>query len=83
MAGIVLWIQGTIATTWTIKMKDFLRYMHDVVILLGGDRRIAELLNHPELITEQDVEDVRRYAGQLVDATKTKLISINTITVKK
>jgi hypothetical protein len=56
--------------------------MHDVVVLLGGDVRIAELLNHPELITEQDVQDVRMYACRLVDENKTKLVNINTITVK-
>ncbi len=61
---------------------EFLRYMHDVVILLGGDRRMAELLNCPDLITQKDVDDLRIYACQLVDATKTKLVSINTITVR-
>jgi hypothetical protein len=62
---------------------EFMHYLHDVVILLGGDRRIAELLNCPDLITQKDVDDIRNYACQLVDATKTKLVSINTITVKK
>lgn len=62
--------------------KQFMHYMHDVVVLLGGDARMAELLNHPELITQKDVDDLRNYAAKLVDATKTKLCSINTITVK-
>lgn len=61
---------------------QFMHHLHDTVILLGGDKRIAELLNHPELITEKDVDDLRKYTCGLIDATKTKLVSLNTITVR-
>lgn len=59
-------------------LTEFLRHLHDTVVLLGGDRRVAELLNHPELITAQDVADLRRYTSQLLEATKAKLVGINT-----
>jgi hypothetical protein len=62
-------------------VNEFLRHMHDIVVLLGGDRRFAELLNHPELITARDVDDLRRYSVQLLDATKDKLLGVNTRTV--
>jgi hypothetical protein len=63
------------------EVNEFLHHLHDTVVLLGGDRRLAELLNHPELITARDVTDLRNYNGQLLDATKTRLLSINTRTV--
>lgn len=63
-------------------MRDeFLHHLHDTLVLLGGDRRIAELLNHPDLITAQDVDDLRKYTAQLFEATKSKLVSINSSTV--
>jgi len=58
-------------------MTEVLHCLHDTIVLLGGDRRIAELLNHPELITSQDVADLRRYTSQLLEATKAKLVCVN------
>jgi hypothetical protein len=60
------------------ELNQFLHHLHDTLILLGGDKRIAELLNHPELITTQDVTALCWYTDQLMNATKDKLVNINT-----
>lgn len=56
----------------------FFHHLYDVIVLLGGDPEIANILHQPDAITEEDVERVRSLGFKLIDATKDRLGSINT-----
>jgi hypothetical protein len=62
-------------------VSEFLYHLHDTVILLGLEKRFADLLNRLDRIDEADIEELQRYNGRLLDATKDKLLGINRITV--
>ena len=62
---------------------DFFYHLRDTAILLGMDARFADLLKTPEVITEADVVELRKYTGKLIDETKHKLININRLTVSR
>jgi len=64
----------------TIK-SDFFHHLRDTIILLGGQTEIANLLEKPDDITESDVDNLRRFNCELIDATKHKLANINKIRV--
>ncbi len=60
---------------------NFFYHLRDTIILLGGEARIANMLEYPDSISEFDVDELRRINGRLLDATKEKLVSINKIKV--
>lgn len=59
----------------------FFHHLHDTLILLGVGVEIADLLNQPDKIDESDLDNLRRFNCRLIDATKDKLVNINTIKV--
>ena len=61
---------------------QFLHHLHDTVILLGAPPWIADLLNNPEAITADHIDRLRRYTCELIDATKGRLVALNTISVR-
>ena len=61
---------------------DFLHHLYDTIILLGGTTEIATMVKNPKMISDSDVESLRRYNGGLIDSTKDKLARINTIRIK-
>lgn len=62
-------------------LSEYLYQLRDTVILLGLDTRFADLLIEPHRIEEIDVEDLQRINGKLINATKSKLDSINRLAV--
>jgi len=63
-------------------LRDFLHHLHDTIILLGVEDDFANLLKDPNKIIDSDVDKLRALNGNLIDATKTKLVNINKITIK-
>lgn len=60
---------------------DFFHHLRDTIILLGGGTKIANMLKHPDAISESDVDALRRINCRLIDSTKEKLVNINKIKV--
>lgn len=61
------------------------RYFHhlrDTLILLGCEVRFADLVEFPQDISEEDIDDLRRFNGKLIDQTKDKLVNINKIAIE-
>lgn len=61
--------------------REFFYHLHDTLVLLGADARLVELLDNPGEICASDVEHLRRYNGQLIDATKSKLVNVNKLAI--
>ena len=61
--------------------QEFFYHLHDTLVLLGADAKLAALLDNPDAIRAADVDHLRRYNGQLIDATKAKLVNINKLAV--
>lgn len=58
-------------------LRRYLRFLHNTLVILGADIRIAVLLNNPEIITETDVAELCQYNLNLIDATKDRLSNLN------
>jgi hypothetical protein len=61
--------------------QEYFHNLYNTLVLLGSDVRFAVLLKNPEVISETDVAELRRYNGELVDATKSRLVNVNTVRV--
>jgi hypothetical protein len=62
-------------------VRDFFHHLYDTLVLLGADARLARLVENPQAISAADVDDLRRYNGELADATKSKLANLNKLSV--
>lgn len=62
-------------------VREFFHHLHDTLVLLGADANLAELVESPETIRAAHVDDLRRYNGKLIDATKYRLVNINKLAV--
>jgi hypothetical protein len=62
-------------------VQDFFHHLHNTLVLLGTDVKLAELVESPETISAEDVDDLRRYNCKLIDATKSKLVNISKLAV--
>jgi hypothetical protein len=64
---------------------DFRHHLRDTIILLGGEKAIADLLikSQDGGITAADIDSLRRYNCGLIDANKRRLVSINKMTLLK
>jgi hypothetical protein len=56
---------------------EFFHHLRDTLILLGGERYFADLLDNPAEISEADVEGLRNYNHGLVESVKNRLANIN------
>jgi hypothetical protein len=61
--------------------SEFLYHLRDTVLLLGLDRRFADLLVNPDAIGEAEVENLQRYNCKLLNATRSRLLDLNTLAV--
>jgi len=61
---------------------DFLQFLRDVVILLGGRVDIADMLEHPAAITAADVDALRQYGIVLSEDLKTRMASQSTMEIR-
>jgi hypothetical protein len=62
--------------------SEFFHHLRDTLILLGADVELADRLESPEPLDASDVDKVRRFNGELVEALKTKLVNISKIAVE-
>lgn len=60
---------------------EFLRHLHDTIILLGGDVGIANMLDCVDLLDDASIESLRVYNIRLNESLKTRLCEIHTTTV--
>jgi hypothetical protein len=58
---------------------DFRHHLHDTIILLGGKREIADLVERSQdyQLQVSDVDELRKYNGALIDQTKDRLAKIH------
>lgn len=63
-------------------VERYLHFMHDTLILLGCEERFAKLLDYPELINIEDINDLRNYNCKLLDSLKDRLCGIHKIEIK-
>lgn len=61
--------------------KEFLHHLRDTIILLGGGTRIASMVERAESANAADVDELRRLNCRLIDATKERLVNINSLTI--
>jgi len=63
---------------------DFRHHLQNTIILLGGRKEIADLLNKSKDygITEADLTTLRNYNCDLIDQTKEKLTQISTTKIR-
>ena len=63
---------------------DFRHHLHDTIILLGGEKKIADMLvrSQDSHIKNSDVAEVRRYNGVLIDETKDRLNNVHKTRVR-
>ncbi len=63
---------------------DFHHHLHDTIILLGGRKEIAEMVERSQdsHIKNSDVAELRRYNGRLIDDTKDRLTTIHKTKVR-
>ncbi len=61
--------------------RAYFHFLHDTLILLGSGARYAELVETPDVITQDDVDDLRRFNCKLIDFTKDKLVNLNKIAI--
>jgi len=63
---------------------DFRHHLHDTLVLLGCEPSISKLLKKSldGAIASTDVDDLRNYNIGLMTATKKRLTSLNTLTIK-
>lgn len=64
---------------------DFRHHLYDTLILLGAKKEMAALLKKSMdfAVTEAEVDALRRYNIELMTATKTRLVNLNSIKVRK
>jgi hypothetical protein len=64
---------------------DFRHHLYDTLILLGCKKQIADLLiaSQDFVITEGDVDQLRKYNATLIDQTKDRLMNINSIKIQR
>jgi hypothetical protein len=62
-------------------VRAFFHHLHDTLVLLGADAKLADLVESPEVIGAGHVDELRRYNGKLIDETKSKLVNINKLAV--
>lgn len=60
---------------------EFLHHLRDTIILLGGGTRLANMVERAESATPQDVDELRKTNLRLIDATKDKLVQLNSLAV--
>lgn len=60
----------------------FFHHLYDVIVLLGGNLQIANMVKNPDDINDADVITLMSYAGSLIDLTKNRLSNINTIKIR-
>ncbi len=63
-------------------LPEFLHHLHDTLILLGADAEFAELIEFPDSISSDKVDDLRRYNCKLINDTKRRLVNINKLVVE-
>lgn len=63
---------------------DFRHHLYDTLILLGAPLEIAEMLKKSEDfgVTETDIDILRNFNCRMIDGLKTRLVSINTVSVR-
>ena len=63
---------------------EFCHHLHDTIILLGGSRRIADLLTKSKdaSITDDDIDILRTYNLLLSDQIKERLAGVHTLKVR-
>lgn len=61
--------------------RQFLHFLHDTLILLGSGSHLANLVNNPDDICQEDIDDLRNFNIKLIDNTKQKLVDINKIAI--
>ena len=59
--------------------ESFYHHLRDIIILLGGGTRIANMAANPNGLSDADVDELRRLNCRLIDAAKERLVSINKI----
>ena len=63
-----------------IASREFFYHLHDTLVLLGADAKLAELLDNPAAVGASTWTTCR-YNGQLMDATKDKLVNVHKLAV--
>jgi hypothetical protein len=63
---------------------DFRHHLYDTILLLGGKKEIADLLEKSidGAITEMDVDALRNFNIELIESAKRRLASIHTIKIQ-
>jgi hypothetical protein len=61
---------------------QFFHHLHDTIILLGGGMQLANKVKHPDVLTDADVDELRRLNIRLLDRTKQRLVDINKTTIR-
>lgn len=66
-----------------MKEKEFLHYLYDTVILLGGGKAVGNMVKRCENgnITDDDIDALRDINIQLINNTKDKLVNMNTMEI--
>ena len=62
--------------------SDFLHYLRDALILLGGRIDIADKLEHLSDISEADVDDMRQYVINLTEDIKRRIEAQHKMTIR-
>lgn len=62
--------------------RDFFHHLRDTLVLLGADVRFADLIEYPDDITHKDLDELRRFNGNLAEAIKTKMTNLNKLAVE-
>jgi hypothetical protein len=61
--------------------SEFLHYLRDTILLLGGGAALAEMVERAESASDSDVDELRRINCRLIDATKERLANLNKISI--
>ena len=63
---------------------DFRHHLCQTVVLLGGKKEIADLLVKSQdlLVSQYDVEDLKRYNVELIDNLKSRLSQIGKVKIR-
>jgi hypothetical protein len=60
---------------------QFLHHLRDTIVLLGGGTQLANMVERADVVTESDVDEVRRINCRLIDATKERLVNLNKLSI--
>jgi hypothetical protein len=61
--------------------SEFLHHLRDTIILLGGGTHLANLVEQAGSAKEGDVDELRRINIRLIDATKERLVNLNSLRI--